>query len=224
MRVLLVEDSARLQRSLTLALKNRGFAVDAIGDGEEALWLASENPYDAILLDIMLPGLDGLEVLRTLRERQVHTPILMLTAKGDVSDRITGLQAGADDYLPKPFDVMELLARVESLVRRRYANKNPKLIIAGLEIDTTARAVRQSGVEIVLTPREYRLLEYLARRQGEVVSKAEIEAHVYDEQSEVFSNVIESAISALRKKLWPDEEKPLLQTRRGLGYILEKPK
>lgn len=222
MRLLIVEDSERLQRSLGLALRKRGFAVDVTGDGNEALWQASETPYDLILLDVMLPGLDGLSILRTLRERQIHTPVLMLTAKGEVDDRVTGLESGADDYLTKPFALPELLARVDTLIRRRYANKNPKFAIGDLELDTGSRLVQRAGEVIALTPREYRLFEYLVRRRGEVVSKSEIEAHVYTEEQNIFSNAVESAISALRKKLWPADANPPLQTRRGLGYLLEK--
>lgn len=222
MRLLLAEDSPRMQRSVALALSKRGYAVDAVADGDEALWLASENPYDAILLDIMLPGMDGLSVLRQLRQRQIHTPILMLTAKGDVSDRVRGLEAGADDYLPKPFAVPELLARVDALVRRQYPNKNPVIRAGDLEIETSARLVHRNREAISLTNREYRLLEYLARRRGEVVSKTEIEAHLYNEEKEILSNTVESAVSALRRKLWPNDPDPPLQTRRGLGYILEE--
>ncbi|HEX7861444.1 MAG TPA: response regulator transcription factor [Verrucomicrobiae bacterium] len=221
MRLLIVEDSERLQRSLALALQKRGYAVDVTGDGTEALWQATETPYDLILLDVMLPGMDGFAVLKTLRERQVETPVLMLTAKGEVSDRVAGLEAGADDYLPKPFALEELLARVDTLVRRRYANKNPRIQIGDLELDTAARLVRRGEEAIALTPREYRLLEYLGRRVGEVVTKTEIEAHVYNEEKNIFSNAVESAISTLRKKLWPNESNPPLQTRRGLGYVLE---
>jgi DNA-binding response OmpR family regulator len=170
----------------------------------------------------MLPGLDGLSVLKTLREREIDTPVLMLTAKGDVGDRVTGLEAGADDYLPKPFALPELLARVDTLVRRRYGNKNPKIRIADLELDTASRVVRRGQEVINLTPREYRLLEYLARRPGEVVSKTEIEAHVYNEEQNIFSNAVESAISSLRRKLWPSDVNPPLQTRRGQGYLLEQ--
>lgn len=221
MRVLVVDDSERLQRSLSLALKKRGYVVDVVGDGQEAVWLASENPYDAILLDVMLPGLDGFAVLRTLRGAEVQSPILMLTARGEVSDRVAGLEAGADDYLSKPFALPELLARVDSLVRRRYVKKNPRLSIGALEIDTAARQVSWEGQAVLLTPREYRLIEYLARRRGEVVSKSEIEAHLYSEDKDLFSNTIESTVSALRKKIWGSETEPLLQTRRGLGYVLE---
>lgn len=224
MRLLLVEDSVRLQRSLELALRKRGFAVDVTGDGNEALWQASEHPYDVVILDVMLPGLDGLSVLRALRKRQIHTPVLMLTVKGEVQDRVTGLEAGADDYLVKPFALPELLARVDTLIRRRYASTNPKILIGELELNTASRLVHRGGEMIALTPREYRLFEYLARRLGEVVSKAEIEAHVYDEEKNIFSNAVESAVSTLRRKLWPSDPNPVLQTRRGAGYILENRK
>lgn len=221
MRVLLVEDSPRLLRDVTFALEKRGFAVDPCNDGNEALWRACEIPYDAVLLDIMLPGLDGLSVLRSMREKEIQTPVLMLTAKGDVEDRVAGLEAGADDYLPKPFAVSELLARVDAMVRRGYGSKNPRIRIDGVEIDTVARLVREGDEEVRLTPREYRLLEFLARRRGETVSKSEIELHLYDDERDVLSNTVESTVSALRRKLWPDDRDPPLRTRRGLGYVID---
>jgi DNA-binding response OmpR family regulator len=222
MRLLLVEDSVRLQRSLAAALRRSGYAVDVAGDGEEGLWLAESNDYDAIVLDLMLPKRDGLEVLRTLRAHRKPTHILLLTARDTVSDRVTGLKAGADDYLVKPFALEELLARVQALCRRAYGSKQPRLVVTDLEIDPAALRVSRAGQSIELTAREYQLLEYLARRRGEVVSRAEIEAHIYDGQVDPMSNVVDSAICSLRKKIAvAGAARPLIHTRRGLGYVLE---
>ena len=221
MRVLVVEDSVRLQRNLVAALRNSGYAVDAAADGEEGLWLAQSNDDDAIVLDLMLPKRDGLDVLRTLREagRPVH--ILLLTARDTVADRVNGLQAGADDYLVKPFALEELLARVQALCRRAYGTKQPTRVVGDLEIDTLARTARRGGRPADLTAREYQLLEYLARRRDEVVSRADIEAHIYDGQVDPMSNVVDSAICTLRKKIaLPAGAAPLIHTRRGLGYVL----
>ncbi|MEJ6641679.1 MAG: response regulator transcription factor [Akkermansiaceae bacterium] len=224
MRVLLVEDSPRLLRDLTFALEKRGFAVDACSDGTEALWMAKDIPYDVVLLDIMLPGTDGLSVLRTLRQREIQIPILLLTAKGEVEDRVTGLEAGADDYLTKPFAVSELLARVDALVRRGYRDKNPIISIGDLDIQTAGRVVSRAGVEINLTPREYRTLEFLAQRRGKTSSKADIEMHLYDDDSSVLSNTVESTVSALRRKLWAGQSECPLRTQRGHGYLIVNPK
>jgi DNA-binding response OmpR family regulator len=222
MRVLVVEDSVRLQRNLVAALRHTGYAVDAAADGEEGLWLAESNDYDAIVLDIMLPKRDGLDVLRTLRQRGRPAHILLLTARDTVADRVNGLQAGADDYLVKPFALEELLARVQALCRRAYGTKQPRLTVADLEIDTLARTAHRAGRPADLTAREYLLLEYLARRRGEVVSRSDIEAHIYDGQVDPMSNVVDSAICTLRKKIAiPAGAAPLIHTRRGLGYVLE---
>jgi len=221
MRILVVEDSPRLQRTLGTALRRSGYAVDVAGDGEEGLWLAESNDYDAIVLDVMLPKRDGFEVLRALRARGRATHVLMLTARDTVPDRVAGLAAGADDYLVKPFALEELLARVQALCRRAYGTKQPRLVVGDLEIDPAARTIRRAGQGIELNAREYQLLEYLARRAGEVVSRTEIEAHIYDGQVDPMSNVVDSAICLLRKKLAvvPDAP-PLIHTRRGHGYVL----
>lgn len=221
MRILVVEDSEKLRRAIRFGLRKCGYAVDATGDGEEGLWFAESNDYDAIVLDLMLPGLDGLTVLRRLRDGGRDTPALILTVKGEVADRVAGLRTGADDYLTKPFAFDELVARVEALVRRRYGNKRPLLRVGGLEVDTAGRKVRHDGREVLLTPREYRLLELLARRAGEVISRSEIEEHIYGDEAEVFSNTVESAISTLRRKLETPGGAALIHTRRGLGYVLE---
>lgn len=220
MRVLVIEDSEKLQRAVALALRKAGATVDLSGNGEEGLWLAVENPYDAIVLDLMLPGLDGLSLLKQLRDRRNQTPVLVLTVKDSVDDRVTGLRSGADDYLTKPFALEELVARVESLTRRKYGERNPCLQFEGLEINTAQRTVTQNGRPIDLTPREYRLLEFLLLRRGEVVPRSAIEEHLYGESVEILSNAVESTISSLRKKL--ERGGALLQTRRGHGYMLGK--
>jgi DNA-binding response OmpR family regulator len=221
MRLLFIEDSARLQSSVGRGLRKAGYAVDVAGDGEEGLWLAESNQYDAIILDLMLPRLDGLSLLRTLRRKQNGTHVLILTAKDTVENRVNGLQAGADDYLIKPFAFEELLARVQALCRRGYQRKNPRIAIGDLEIDTAARMVHRQGKAIDLTPREFMLLEYLALRRGQVVSRAEIEAHIYSDAAELMSNTVDSAICILRKKIGLARTAPLIHTRRGMGYVIE---
>jgi DNA-binding response OmpR family regulator len=214
--VLVVEDSKILQRTVATALRKSGYAVDVTGDGSEGLWYAEQHAYDVILLDLMLPGLDGLSILQRLRRQDNAAQVLVLTARDTVEDRVRGLRMGADDYLIKPFAIDELLARVQALCRRHYLKKAPRLRVGDLEIDAGAHRVVHRGQPVELTPREYRLLEYLALRPGEVVSRADIWAHVYDEHSEPMSNAVDSAVCILRKKL-----PGLLQTRRGLGYVLE---
>ena len=199
MRVLVVEDSPRLQRTLGTALRKSGYAVDVAADGEEGLWLAKENTYDVIVLDVMLPKRDGLSLLGELRR----------------------LGTGADDYLVKPFALEELLARVQALCRRAYGTKQPQIAIADLEVDPVARRVRRGERAIELTAREFLLLEYLARRRGHIVSRSEIEEHIYDGEVDPMSNVVDSAICSLRKKIGAPDEAPLIHTRRGLGYVLE---
>lgn len=220
MRVLLVEDSKILQRSVATALRKAGYAIDATGDGTEGLWFAEQHEYDVIILDLMLPGLDGLSILQRLRRQDNVAQVLVLTAKDTVEDRVRGLRTGADDYLIKPFALDELLARVQALCRRHYLKKAPRLRVGDLEIDTGARTVMRRGRAIELTPREYRLLEYLASRPGEVVSRTDIWAHVYDEHTEPMSNAVDSAICVLRKKIEPPGTTSLLHTRRGMGYVL----
>ena len=222
MRVLLVEDSPRLQRSVSLALRKSGYAVDVASDGDEGFWMADSNDYDVLVLDVMLPKRDGLSVLTGLRRKNKAVHVLLLTARDQVSDRVKGLEAGADDYLIKPFALEELLARVHALCRRAYGTKQVQLAVADLEIDTLARTVRRGGQPIELTAREYHLLEYLARRRGHVVTRTEIEDHIYDGQVDPMSNVVDSAICSLRKKLNAGSERPLIHTRRGFGYILDQ--
>lgn len=222
MRLLLVEDSQRLQRSLGTGLRRLGYAVDIAGDGEEGLLQAESNEYDVIILDLMLPKLDGLQVLKRLRDGGSDAHVLILTARDTVDDRVRGLQTGADDFLVKPFAFAELLARVQALVRRRHGRKNPRLVVGALAIDTAARTVALQGRPVALTPREYALLEYLAARPGQVVSRGELEEHLYEGRIELSSNAVDSAVCALRRRL-DAPGSALIETRRGLGYVLREP-
>src|SRR5579864_9312033 len=189
MRLLLVEDSEWLRRSVGGGLRKAGYAVDVVGDGEEALRTARANDYDVIVLDLMLPGRDGLSVLEGLRAEGKQTHVLLLTAKDTVEDRVRGLQAGADDYLVKPFAFDELLARVQALARRAHGVKHPLVKVGALQLDVARRSVARAGSPIELRPREFALLEYLAMRTGQVVTRTEIEAHIYDDLVEPMSNV-----------------------------------
>src|SRR4051794_21531231 len=219
--MLLVEDSERLRRTLGTAFRHAGYAADLAGDGEAGLWLARSNEYDVIVLDVMLPRLDGMTVLSRLREGGKDTHVLLLTAKDGVEDRVRGLRHGADDYLVKPFALDELLARVEALVRRRHGSKRPRLRFGHLEVDTAGRCAWRAGRRVELSPREYSLLHYLALHPGEVVSRTQIEAATYDEQAEPMSNVVDAAIYALRKKIDEPGAPSLIQTRRGMGYVFQ---
>lgn len=221
MRVLLVEDYAPLRESVAQALEEAGFAVDAAGDGEVGLWYAQSGNYDAIVLDIVLPKLDGLSILKRLRRSGNRTPVLLLTAKDTVADRVAGLDSGADDYLVKPFALEEVLARVRALLRRRYDARDPIIRVRDLELNTISRIVCRAGERLDLTAREFALLEFLAHRVGEIVSRTEIWEHVYDFRSTVESNVVDVYIGYLRKKLERSGRPRLIHTRRGQGYVLE---
>ncbi|MCU0857702.1 MAG: response regulator transcription factor [Pontiellaceae bacterium] len=221
MRILIAEDSRSLLRSLQTALRKTGYAVDAAEDGEAACWLAESNPYDVILLDLMLPKLSGLELLHRLRNTGNQTPVLILTALDAVDDRVKGLKTGADDYLTKPFALEELLARVEALLRRKHGTRSPHLRLGNLTIHTASHTAELGGRQLSLQPREYALLEYLTSRPGTLVTRTDIEAHLYDENSEVFSNTIDSAICMLRKKMTVPNQEVFIRTRKGLGYVLE---
>lgn len=222
MRLLVVEDSDQLRESVTAALSECGFAVDAAADGEHGLWLAQSNAYDVIVLDVMLPKLDGWTVLQHLRAGGHVAQVLFLTARDTVADRVRGLRSGGDDYLVKPFAIEELLARVEALCRRAYGQRQVVLRVGDLAIDTARKCVVRGGCEIELAPREFALLEYLASRAGSVVSRREIEAHIYDDLTSPVSNVVDVAVYALRKKLAVTAgAAPLIHTRRGQGYVLE---
>lgn len=221
MRVLLVEDEANAARVIAKGLREHAYAVDVAGDGETAVVQAETNDYDAILLDVMLPRLDGLAVCRTLRASACAVPILMLTARDAVEARIDGLDAGADDYLTKPFDFGELLARLRALVRRGRQPLAPeRLSVGSLTLDTRARRAWMGGREVTLTAKEYALIEYLARRAGEVVSRADIAEHVWDEHYDPLSNVIDVYVQRVRRKLDRPSAPSRIRTRRGEGYQL----
>jgi DNA-binding response OmpR family regulator len=223
MRLLLIEDYAPLRKSLTKGLQEAGFAVDATGDGEEGLWYAQSGEHDAIILDLMIPKVDGWTILRQLRQQGSAVHVLVLTARDALADRVAGLNLGADDYLVKPFAFEELLARVRALVRRSYQAKSPVIRVGDLEIDTTRQAVRRAGEPVELTAREYALLEFLALRAGQVVSRTDLWEHVYDFQAEPGSNVIDVYVGYLRRKLEHSGLPRLIHTRRGMGYLLEGP-
>jgi len=225
MRVLLVEDEPDAARMVAKGLREHAYAVDVVTDGAAAHEQATAKPYDAIVLDVLLPVMDGLKVCRRLRKEGQTVPILMLTARDSVDARIAGLDCGADDYLTKPFAFGELLARLRALIRRGSRPLLPeRLRIAHLELDTRAQRVSSRGRDVPLTSREYALLEYLARRAGEVVSRADIAEHVWDESFEPFSNVIDVYIRRLRQKLDDPGSESFIHTRRGSGYELSAPR
>lgn len=220
MRLLLVEDDTRIARFVAKGLREQAYAVDIAATGEDALYQAAVNTYDLVILDVMIPAPDGFAVCRELRKSGQRMPILMLTARDAVEDRITGLDHGADDYLTKPFEFRELLARLRALLRRSGELRPAKITIADLVLDTGAQSAKRGGRQITLTAKEYALLEYLARNAGRVVGRAEIAEHVWDETFDPFSNLIEVYINRLRRKVDADSPRPLLQTRRGVGYVL----
>jgi DNA-binding response OmpR family regulator len=220
MRVLVVEDFEFLREFIVQGLREAGFAVDESNNGEDGLWQARANPYDVIILDVMLPRLDGFSVLRQLRAAGSATHVLLLTARDTTADRIEGLNLGADDYLVKPFDFDELLARVRALVRRCYHEKSPILCIGDMRIHTTSKSVQRGGEAIELTAREYALLEFMALRAGQVVTRTDIWDHVYELNSDAQSNVVDVFIGHLRRKIDAVGRERLIHTRRGHGYVL----
>jgi len=216
MRLLIVEDEPRLLRNLERGLRDEGYAVDTAADGEEGIFKAENYDYDAILLDVMLPKLDGWEVLARLR-KQKATPVLMLTARDSHADRVRGLDTGADDYVPKPFDLTELLARVRALIRRSANRTTNKITLGDVEIDMRARSVSRAGQPVVLTAREYAILEYLALHRGKVISRTQLYEHLFDENDDTLSNLVDVHIFSIRKKLGQN----VIATRRGQGYCIE---
>src|SRR5471030_1682191 len=221
MRVLLVEDEPAAAQVLAKGLREQSYAVDIAGDGDAAIFQAGTIDYDAVILDVMLPGRDGFAVCRTIRESGCAVPILMVTARDAVEARIEGLDCGADDYLVKPFDFGELLARLRALIRRGRQPLLPELLAAGpLTIDTRSRRVRVRNRDVLLTAKEYALLEYLVRRAGDVVSRADISEHVWDEHHDPLSNVVDVYVHRLRRKLDRLGSESLIRTRRGEGYQL----
>lgn len=220
MRILVVEDDERLCQLLGRGLRENAYAVDLAADGSEALYFASVNPYDLIILDVNLPEINGFDVCRQLRASETDVPILMLTARDSLDDRVMGLDLGADDYLVKPFEFKELLARVRALLRRRQMLLPLVIEIADLEINTMSKTVQRNGEPIDLTAKEYALLEYLAINKNRVIGREEISEHVWDESFDPFSNLIEVYVKRLRAKIDGGRMRPLIQTRRGQGYIL----
>jgi DNA-binding response OmpR family regulator len=220
MRVLIVEDELRLAANIVAGLRDAGFAVDHAPDGVEGVEFAEQNIFDVIILDLMLPRLDGKSVLRNIRSKKIHTPVLILTAQEGKTSTIDLLNAGADDYLPKPFDLGELIARVKALIRRSKGTSSPILLVADLSIDTVRQTITRGEQIIDVSPTEYRILEYLAHRPRAVVSKQELLEHLYDYDWEHHSNVIEAHISNLRRKLTAPDTEPVIETLRHRGYRL----
>jgi two-component system copper resistance phosphate regulon response regulator CusR len=224
MRILLVEDDKSLQRTLAKLFKTQNFAVDATESGNEAVFLAKTNDFDVIVLDLMLPDIDGFEVCRKIREEKLATPVLMLTALDEVDNRIKGLDTGADDYLPKPFHVGELLARIRALSRRAAADKSAIIRVQDIELDTAARKAFRNGRDLKLSGKELALLEYLLANRNRIVSRAEIAEHVWDMNFDPQSNVIDSFVKLLRKKIDADSEHKIVRTVRGIGYTISDEK
>jgi len=222
MRILGVEDEKKVAGFIKKGLEEETYAVDVAVDGEEGFAMAEANQYDLIVLDLMLPKIDGLEVLTRCREKKINTPILLLTAKDSVEDKVTGLNKGADDYLTKPFAFSELLARIRSLLRRGQSETKTVLSLADLSLDMVSHKVNRNGQEVELTGKEYSLLEYFIRNQGKVLTRTMIAEHVWDYNFDTFTNVIDVYINHLRKKIDKDHPKKLLHTLRGVGYVLKE--
>jgi DNA-binding response OmpR family regulator len=221
MKVLVVEDEKRLANLLKKGLEEHNFAVDNCYDGEDGLFQAETNPYDVIVLDVMLPKMDGFAVLTKLRGKGLNVPVIMLTARSEVENRIKGLNIGADDYLPKPFDFAELLARLTALIRRSKGKPDSHIQIADLRLDLNAKTVTRDGRQIHLSQKEYAVLEYLVLNQGKVISRTEFSEHVYDMNFDLDSNIIDVFITRLRKKIDQGRDCSLIHTRRGEGYYIE---
>jgi two-component system OmpR family response regulator len=223
MRILLVEDERKMGRAIRRGLEQEGYTVDLCADGDDALHRGIENDYDTVVLDVMLPGRDGFSICRELRDRGRWAPVLMLTARDAVEDRIRGLDAGADDYLVKPFAFGELLARVRALVRRGTPERPATLTVDGVVLDPAAHTVRCGETLIDLTPKEFSLLEFLMRHPGEVLSRPRILEHVWDINYDGFSNVVDVYVGYLRRKLTPPYDRTLIRTVRGVGYQVGMP-
>lgn len=220
MRILIAEDEKKIASFIRKALREASYAVDEVHDGNAALELATDTPYDAIILDVMMPGRDGLSVLKLLRAQRIETPVLVLTARGEVSERIEGLELGADDYMAKPFSMRELLARVSSITRRASSNKSTFLKVQDLQMNVLTREVSRAGKAIHMSLREFALLEFLMRAPGTVHSRTSLCEHVWDYHFDTGTNVVDVYIQRLRRKLDDDQEIKLLHTIRGVGYSL----
>ena len=221
MRVLVVEDERTLANLIKEGLEEENFSVDVAYDGEEGLFLAENEPYDAIILDIMLPKIDGIEILRRIRDRGVKTPVLMLTAKSSVEDKVLGLDSGADDYLTKPFSFEELLARLRAVIRRAFGETENIVKVADLELNLNTHEVKRGGVKIELSSKEYALLEYLVLNRNKLLTRSQISEHIYDYEYDFDSNVIDVMIARLRKKIDKGFNKKLIHTVRGAGYMIK---
>jgi two-component system OmpR family response regulator len=216
-RLLVVEDEPDLAATLRKSLVEEGFAVDVVSDGQDALWQASSIAYDVVILDLMLPGLSGIDILRNLRAAGNRVPVLVLTARDGSADKISALNTGADDYLTKPFTFAELLARVRALIRRSAGVASPVVQLGSVSIDTSARRARRDGVDIELSPKEFALLEFLALHRGKLVTRSMLHDHIYDDEDATMSNVVDVYVASLRRKLGRD----VIRTRRGEGYIID---
>jgi two-component system response regulator PhoP len=222
MRILVVEDESILRSQLQDQLESKGYSVDAAADGENGLYLGREYPMDLAIIDLGLPGISGIELIRQLRSLQRPFPILILTARDAWQDKVEGLESGADDYLTKPFHAEELMARVNALLRRAAGHSTPVLSFAGVEINTTEQTVSVQAETIVLTGHEYRILEYLMLHAGKVISKTELTEHIYDQDFDRDSNVVEVLIGRIRKKIDPDGSRRPIETLRGRGYRMNR--
>ncbi|WP_041437991.1 response regulator [Thermodesulfobium narugense] len=222
MRLLIVEDEKTLANLIKKGFEEEGYAVDVTYNGEDGLFFAKNNIYDAIVLDIMLPIIDGISLLKELREQNISTPVIILTAKDSVKDKVLGLDSGSDDYLTKPFSFEELLSRVRALIRRRFATSSPIIKISDLVIDTAQKTIKRGNKRIDLSAKEYALLEYLALNKNKVISRTSIIEHLYDEDFDLYSNVIDVFINRIRNKIDKDFDKKLIHTYRGIGYSLKE--
>ena len=222
MKILLAEDEVDLNNVVTRYLKKNGYSVDSVLDGEEALDYLEYSEYDLVILDIMMPKVDGFEVIKKLRDKGNHTSVLMLTARDSADDKVKGLDLGADDYIVKPFDFNELMARIRAVVRRKYGNSSNKLVIGDLILDISEKSVTRAGKQIELTGKEYEVLEYLMQSKNRILSRDQIKEHVWDFDYEGDSNIIDVLIKNIRKKIDVEDGKQIIYTKRGLGYIIKE--
>ncbi|WP_374123341.1 response regulator transcription factor [Leptotrichia hongkongensis] len=222
MKILLAEDEVDLNNVVTRYLKKNGYSVDSVLDGEEALDYLEYSEYDLVILDIMMPKVDGFEVIKKLRDKGNHTSVLMLTARDSADDKVKGLDLGADDYIVKPFDFNELMARIRAVVRRKYGNSSNKLVIGDLILDTSEKSVTRAGKQIELTGKEYEVLEYLMQSKNRILSRDQIKEHVWDFDYEGDSNIIDVLIKNIRKKIDIEDGKQIIYTKRGLGYVIKE--
>ena len=222
MKILLAEDEVDLNNVVTRYLKKNGYSVDSVLDGEEALDYLEYSEYDLVILDIMMPKVDGFEVIKKLRDKGNHTSVLMLTARDSADDKVKGLDLGADDYIVKPFDFNELLARIRAVVRGKYGNSSNKLVIGDLILDTSEKSVTRAGKQIELTGKEYEVLEYLMQSKNRILSREQIKEHVWDFDYEGDSNIIDVLIKNIRKKIDIEDGKQIIYTKRGLGYVIKE--